>query len=86
MKLIVKVDPRRSKDPARHVSNVLRGAGEKCRVEEVFPGLRDGTSAGLVSVTLPDEPDKKVRRAALKALRDDAAISYVDTPKTRRPS
>jgi len=86
VKLIVKVDPKHSKDPAKHVSKVLRGAGEKCRVEEVFPGLRDGTSAGLVSVTLPDEPDKKVRRAALKALRDDAAISYVDTPKTRRPS
>ncbi len=58
------------------MSKVLRGAGEKCRVEEVFPGLRDGSSAGLVSVTLPDEPDKKVRRAALKALRDDEAISY----------
>jgi len=86
VKLIVKVDPKRSKDPARHVSKVLRDAGKKCRVEEVFPGLRDGTSAGLVSVTLPDEPDKKEHRAALKALRDDAAISYVDTPKTRRPS
>ena len=81
MKLIVKVDPKHSKDPAKHVSKVLRGAGEKGRVEEVFPGLRDGTSAGLVSVTLPDA---KSRRAALKALRDDDAISYVDTPKTRR--
>jgi len=86
VKLIVKVDPRRSKDPARHVSKVLRGAGRKCRVEEVFPGLRDGSSAGLVSVTLPDEPDTKGQRAALKALREDEAISYVDTPKTRRPS
>ena len=45
MKLIVKVDPRRSNDPAGHVSKVLRGAGKKCRVEEVFPGLRDGSSA-----------------------------------------
>lgn len=84
VKLIVKVDPARSKDPARHVSKVLRGAGERGRVEEVFPGLRRGSSAGLVSVTLPDAPGTKARRAALKALREDEAISYVDTPKTRR--
>ena len=86
MKLIVKVDPKRSKNPARHVSKVLRGAGEGGRVEEVFPCLRNGSSAGLVTVTLPDAPDTKARRATLKALRDDEAISYVDTPKTRRPS
>jgi hypothetical protein len=85
VKLIVKVDPKRSKDPAKHVSQVLRSAGESGRVEEVFPGLRNGSSAGLVTVTLPDATDTKVRRAALKALRDDEAISYVDTPKPRRP-
>ena len=85
MKLIVKVDVNRSKDPARHVSKVLRGAGESGRCEEVFPGLRTGSSAGLVAVTLPDAPDTKARRATLKALREDEAIAYVDTPKTRRP-
>lgn len=84
MKLIVKVDPKRSKSPAKHVSKVLRGAGEGGRVEEVFPGLRNGSSAGLVTITLPDAPDTKTRRATLKALREDEAISYVDTPKTRR--
>jgi hypothetical protein len=82
VKLIVKVDPKRSKDPAKHVSKVLRNAGEGGHVEEIFPGLRSGSSAGLVAVTLPDE---KSRRATLKALREDDAISYVDTPKTRRP-
>jgi hypothetical protein len=82
VKLIVKVDPKRSKDPAKHVSKVLRDAGEGGHVEEVFPGLRSGSSAGLVAVTLPDA---KPRRATLKALREDDAISYVDTPKTRRP-
>jgi hypothetical protein len=86
VKLIVKVDPKRSKDPAKHVSRVLRDAGKSGRVEEVFPGLRTGASAGLVCVTLPDAPDTKSRRAALKALRDDEAISYVDTAKTRRPA
>ena len=86
MKLIVKVDPKRSKNPARHVSKVLRGAGGGGRVEEVFPGLRNGSSAGLVTVTLPDAPDTKTRRATLKALRDDDAISYVDTPKPRKLS
>jgi hypothetical protein len=39
----------------------------------------------LVAVTLPDAPDSKTRRATLKALRDDEAISYVNTPKARRP-
>jgi hypothetical protein len=86
VKLIVKVDVTRSKDPARHVSKLVRGAGEGCRVEEIFPGLRTGASAGLVEVTLPDAPDAKARRATLKALRDDDAIAYVDTPKTRRLS
>lgn len=85
MKLIVKVDPTRSKDPAKHVSKVLRGKGEKGRVEEVFPGLRDGASAGLVHVTLPDALDAKTRRATVKALRDDEAVSYVNTPKARGP-
>lgn len=85
MKLIVKVDPKRSKDPAKHVSKVLRGAGKDGEVEEVFPGLRSGSNAGLVAVTLPDAPDSKTKRATLKALRDDDAISYVQTPKTRRP-
>lgn len=85
MKLIVKVDPKRSKDPAKHVSKVLRGVGADGRVEEVFPGLRSGSSAGLVTVTLPDGRATKTRRATLKALREDEAISYVDTQKTRRP-
>ena len=85
MKLIVKVDPKRSKDPAGHVSNVLRGVVKGGRVEEVFPGLRNGASAGLVAVTLPGTADTRTQRATLKALREDDAISYVDTPKTRRP-
>lgn len=85
MKLIVKVDPTRAKDPAKHVAKVLRGAGSSGRAEEVFPGLRTGASAGLVSVQLPDAPDDKARRATVKALRDDEAIAYVDTPKPRRP-
>ena len=87
VKLIVKVDPARSKDPVKHVSNVLRGvspAGD--RVTEVFPGLRTGASAGLVSVELDDTRDAQTHRAALKALKDDDAISYVNEPKARRPS
>jgi hypothetical protein len=30
-------------------------------------------------------PDAKKKRAILRALRDDEAIAYVNTPKTRRP-
>jgi hypothetical protein len=86
MKLIVKVDPKRSRDPAKHVSKVLRSVGKRGRVEEVFPGLRTGASAGLVAVTLPGSPGTKAQRATVKALQDDDAIAYVDTPKPRRPS
>jgi len=85
VKLIVKVDSRRAKDPAKHVRKVLRTASTRTvRVEEVFPGLRDGSSAGLVSVELDDAHDGKVHRAAVKALRDDEAVSYVNTAKVRR--
>jgi hypothetical protein len=38
-----------------------------------------------VSVELDDTRDAKARRAAVKALRDNEAISYVNTPKPRRP-
>lgn len=85
MKLIVKVDPKLSKEPAKHVSRVLKRAGGRGRVEEVFPGLATGSSAGLVAVTLPDDEVPKGKRAVLKALRDDEAIRYVETPKPRRP-
>ena len=85
MKLIVKVDPKRAKNPAKHVSKVLGAATTRGRVEEVFPGLRSGSSAGLVSVELDDTRDEATHRAAVKALQDDAAISYVNTPKPRRP-
>jgi len=86
VKLIVKVDPRRAKDPAKHVTKLLSTAASTSgvRVEEVFPGLRDGSSAGLVSVELDDGQDGKAHRAAVKALRDDEAVSYVNTPKARR--
>ena len=87
MKLIVKVDPARSKDPAKHVSEVLRGVSSTGgRVEEVFPGLRTGASAGLVSVEFDDARGAQTHRAAVKALQDDDAISYVNAPKSRRPS
>lgn len=86
VKLIVKVDPDRSKDPAKHVRKVLRSAATRGgRVEELFPGLRSGSSAGLVVVELDDTRDAEAHHAAVKALRADEAISYVDTPKPRRP-
>ena len=81
--LIVKVDPKLSKEPAKHVTRVLKSAGKRGRVEELFPGLVTGSSAGLVSVTLADAAASK--RAVVKALRDDEAIRYVETPKPRRP-
>lgn len=80
----MKVDPARAKDPARHVSKVLKGCGSDGTVEEVFPGLRQGASAGLVSVDLAGPPSTRTAKATVKALQDDEAIAYVQTPKPRR--
>ena len=84
MKLIVKVDLTRAQDPAGHVRNLLRAIGAAGRVEEVFPDLRSGSSAGLVSVSLSDARGEPAAETTLKALRADAAIVYVETQKTRR--
>jgi len=84
MKLVVKVDPKCAPDPVAHVRELLRKAGDSGDVEEVFPDLREGSSAGLVTVTFPDSHDSKARQATLKVLRDDEAVAYVETPKARR--
>jgi hypothetical protein len=85
VKLIVKVDVARTKDPAAHVRQVLRAAGADGKVEEVFPDLRSGASAGLVSITLSEPVDVASRERTIAALRADDAIVYVETPSTRRP-
>jgi hypothetical protein len=84
VELIVKVDLNRAKDPAAHVSRLLSAVAPKASTEEVFPGLRSGASAGLVSVRLPCARGSKEHRASVKALREDAAIAYVQEPKPRR--
>ena len=85
MEIIVKVDPARAGEPAEHVREVV-GATQPglVEVEEVFPGLRSGRSAGLVSLTLPDQLASSAREAVLAALRSDAAVEYVEAPKPRR--
>ncbi|OGK80488.1 MAG: hypothetical protein A2X52_03485 [Candidatus Rokubacteria bacterium GWC2_70_16] len=87
MDIIVKVDTKRTKDPVAHVRRVL-GAVPGSRavtVEEVFPDLRTGASAGLLSVHLPCDPGSKAHRLSVRALRDDEAVVYVEGPKRRRP-
>lgn len=83
--LIVKVDTSGATNPAAHVRRILDAADiPDVGVEELFPGLRTGSSAGLVSVTLRrDQPE--AQEAATAALRNAARIVYVEEPKHRTP-
>jgi hypothetical protein len=83
--IVVKVDVRRVNDPAAHVAAVVRPVAPGATAEEVFPGLRDGASAGLVTVHFTRAVDAAARRACLSALTADPFISSVHEPKSRRP-
>jgi hypothetical protein len=87
MEITVKVDTSRTEDPVAHVRRVIGSVAgaEPAQVEEVFPGLRSGSSAGLLSVRLRCEPGSKAHRSTVKALRDDEVVVYVEEPKGRRP-
>jgi hypothetical protein len=87
MELIVKVDLGRAADPVAHVRRVLGAVpdGVPASVEEVFPEVRAGASAGLLSVRLKCEPGSKAHRLSAKALRGDEAVVYVEEPKPRKP-
>lgn len=85
VELVVKVDLARATDPAAHVAAVLQGVASSAGVEEVFPGLRTGASAGLVTVRLDGVADAKTRRACLAALERDPAVTYAHEPKARHP-
>lgn len=82
--IVVKVDVRRVDDPAAHVAAVLRRVAPGATAEEVFPGLRDGASAGLVTVRFTSAVDAPARRACLSALTADPAVASAHEPKSRR--
>ena len=88
VKLIVKVDPEGLQKTTSGACNesFAEGGAKWASSKKCSPGSGTGPSAGLVEVTLPNAPGAKARRATLKALRNDKAISYVNTPKTRRLS
>jgi hypothetical protein len=83
--IVVKVDVRRADDPAAHVDAVLRRVAPGATAEEVFPGLRDGASAGLVTVRFSSAVADAARRACVSALTADPAVRSVHEPKSRRP-
>jgi hypothetical protein len=87
LEIIVKVDARKVSEPAAHVGRAVARAvaGAGIEIEEVFPGLRTGRSAGLVSLRLPDGLAAPARESLIEALREDEAVEYVETPKPRRP-
>jgi hypothetical protein len=84
VELIVKVDLARASNPAEYVATVLERVAPAATAEEVFPGLRTGASAGLVTVRCPGAA-AAAQRACIAALEGDAAIAYVSEPKRRRP-
>lgn len=84
MQLVVKVDLARTKDPAGHVRRLAAAAAPGATAEEVFPGLRDGASAGLVTLHLPSRLDRARVDACLDLLRADPAVQYAEPPAPRR--
>lgn len=82
----MKVDVARATDPVAHVRRILRGIAESSdiRVEEIFPALRAGHSAGLMTVHLPHAAGSPEHEASIKALEGDDAVVYVQEPKRRR--
>lgn len=84
MQLVVKVDLARTKDPAGHVRRLAAAAAPGATAEEVFPGQRDGASAGLVTLRLPPRLAQDRIEACLDALRADPAVQYAQPPPPRR--
>lgn len=84
MQLVVKVDLARAKDAAAHVQRLVTAVVPGATVEEVFPGLRDGASAGLVTLHLPPRLAQSRIDACLDALRADSAVQYAQPPSPRR--
>ena len=83
MQLVVKVDLGLAADPVRHVERVVAQVAPGAAAEEVFPGLRDGASAGLVTLRLPSRLAPARRDACLAALRADPAVQYAEPASPR---
>jgi hypothetical protein len=81
MKITVKVNPRGRTAAASVVRNRLKKLRTTPTVEEVFPGLRSGGRAGLVTVDVADEDSEH----ALQELRADDAIEYAEPTTQRKP-
>ena len=90
MQITVKVNTHRDKEPAAVVRERLTDLrpeiGQHAPVEEVFPGLRSGNRAGMVTVKLPHDLSEEDVDAILQALRDDKDIEYAEPaiPRTHR--
>lgn len=88
MQITVKVNPRRGKDAAAVVRECLKSArpevAEAAGVEEVFPGLRSGRRAGMVTVNLPQRLSHDQVKAVITALQSDDAIEYAEASAPRK--
>jgi hypothetical protein len=87
VEIIVKVKAIQVSDPAAHVARLVRGTetitAQRIAVEEVFPGLRTGHSAGMVSLVVPDDLPGGDLQRILHALRSDRLVEYAEKPSPR---
>jgi hypothetical protein len=89
VEIIVKVDVKAAgtAEPAAHVAGVVRAvvrnAPPRIEAEEVFPGLREGHSAGMVCLVLPDDLPDAALQEIMRALQDDRLVEYAEPPSRR---
>jgi hypothetical protein len=90
VQITVKVNPARAKSATavvrEHLKAVHPDIGEGSAVEEVFPGVRSGRRAGMVTVKLPQKLSHDEVKAVITALQSDEAIEYAEavTPRKSR--
>jgi hypothetical protein len=87
--IVVKVDERRAGVAVATVRGVLEredpALAAEATIAEVFPGLRAGSRAGMVTVEVPDRVPVGAREALLDALRAQEGVEYAELAGARRP-
>ena len=84
MQITVKVKPQAGKKPAAVVRLCVTSMQPDAKVEEVFPDVKTGRRAGLVSVELPDTISDEASDALLASLRAQDDVEYAEPAAPRR--
>lgn len=88
MQITVKVNATRARSAAKVVRERLKSASpqvaETAAVEEVFPGVKSGRRAGMVTVNLPQKISHADVETVLSALQADEAVEYAEPVAPRK--